>query len=374
MTRRYLNADASALLDAWVEASGVVPAMTLEGVSFWYGARLGHWLWLVDQLLWINVLDDLLSANPGVREITCDAGTDAQLVAAARLVGERDGLTIGGEAAAPAPPWRGARGHRDRGRRTGECSAPPPDVLPRPAPLAVPAARAGAASAARRETPQRDRGSTGQTAARRAGPRAPAHRHPGRTTVHQPVPRPGARPPAGRPPRPVRGRPARDHGGSRREVGVARVRRPLAQPPDRRRRHARGQDERHGQAARRGARPRRPDPRRGRGARGLWRRPRPEPCPDRRRPGGGLARPPDRGRRPDPRAPAPDARRGDPAGRRVPPPGLAGRRRCRGRAGRGGPARRHLPAAHAATCTTSVRRSSGSQVGPTCSGRGSETC
>ena len=35
MTRRYLNADASALLDAWVEASGVVPAMTLEGVSFW---------------------------------------------------------------------------------------------------------------------------------------------------------------------------------------------------------------------------------------------------------------------------------------------------------------------------------------------------
>ncbi len=103
MTRRYLNADASTLLDAWVEASGVVPAMTLEGVSFWYGARLGHWLWLVDQLLWINVLDDLLRANPGVREITCDAGTDAPLVAAARLVGERDGLTIGGEASAPAP-------------------------------------------------------------------------------------------------------------------------------------------------------------------------------------------------------------------------------------------------------------------------------
>ena len=69
MARRYLNADASALLDAWVEASDVVSAMTLEGVSFWYGARLGHWLWLVDQLLWINVVDDLLGANPGVREI-----------------------------------------------------------------------------------------------------------------------------------------------------------------------------------------------------------------------------------------------------------------------------------------------------------------
>ena len=60
MARRYLNADATALLNAWVEASDVVSAMTLEGVSFWYGARLGHWLWLVDQLLWINVLDDLL--------------------------------------------------------------------------------------------------------------------------------------------------------------------------------------------------------------------------------------------------------------------------------------------------------------------------
>ncbi len=103
MTRRYLNADATALLNAWVEASDVVSALTLEGVSFWYGARLGHWLWLVDRLLWLDVVDDLLRTNPGVRELVFDAGADASLVAAARLVSERDGLTIGGEASSPPP-------------------------------------------------------------------------------------------------------------------------------------------------------------------------------------------------------------------------------------------------------------------------------
>ncbi len=107
MTRRYLNADATALLDAWVEASDVVSAMTLEGVSFWYGARQRHWQWLVDQLLWVGILDDLLQAHPGVGEITCDAGTDASLVAVVRLVAARDGLGTDGEAslpnAAPAP-------------------------------------------------------------------------------------------------------------------------------------------------------------------------------------------------------------------------------------------------------------------------------
>ncbi len=94
MTRRYLNAEASALLDRWVEASGVVEAMTVDGVSFWYGARLGHWLWLIDQLLWLGVLDDRLREHPDVREIAFDAGSDAQLVAVARLVAARDGLRV----------------------------------------------------------------------------------------------------------------------------------------------------------------------------------------------------------------------------------------------------------------------------------------
>jgi hypothetical protein len=94
MTRRYLNAEASALLDRWVDESGVVEAMTVDGVSFWYGARLGHWLWLIDQLLWLGVLDDLLREHADVREIAFDAGTDAQLVAVARLVAGRTGLRV----------------------------------------------------------------------------------------------------------------------------------------------------------------------------------------------------------------------------------------------------------------------------------------
>jgi hypothetical protein len=107
LARRYLNAEASALLDRWVEESGVVEAMTVEGVSFWYGARLGHWLWLIDQLLWLGVLDDLLATNPTVRELACDAGTDPDLVAAVRLVAARDGLGVTG-AGSPAQEPAGA--------------------------------------------------------------------------------------------------------------------------------------------------------------------------------------------------------------------------------------------------------------------------
>ena len=347
MTRRYLNADASTLLDAWVEASGVVPAMTLEGVSFWYGARLGHWLWLVDQLLWINVLDDLLGANPGVREITCDAGTDAPLVAAAQARGRARRADHRRRGVGPGPGHRDARGHHDR-PRTGERPAPPPDVVRRPAPLAVPAARAGAATAARRETPQRDRRASrpdGCSSCRRTRSSAstprPDHGSSTRTSARCSTACGAA---ASTRSRSTCARPWRIPTRKWAQLESAR---PLPQPPARRHRHPRGQDDRQrsSRATRRAPAPTGSSP-----AAAALEVSGVDLGPSLARivadrVAGSLGRrivDVDRIRALLRRTHA----RGDPARRRVPPPGLAGRRRRRGRAGRRRPARRHLPAAH----------------------------
>ena len=53
-----LIADTARLLDDWAAASGVVEALTIEGTSFWFYSRLGHWLWLQEQLLWLALADD----------------------------------------------------------------------------------------------------------------------------------------------------------------------------------------------------------------------------------------------------------------------------------------------------------------------------
>ena len=375
MTRRYLNADASTLLDAWVEASGVVPAMTLEGVSFWYGARLGHWLWLVDQLLWINVLDDLLGANPGVREITCDAGTDAPLVAAARLVGERDGLTIGGEASAPAPVIetpavtddrcpRHRRAPRPAARRRSSAGSAGGSGRPsrsddggssRNASTRSPPSRPDACSSCRRtrssaSTPRPDLGSSTRTSARCSTACGAAASTRSRSTCARPwrIPTP-------------RGRSSSPRDRSRSlpldVIGTLGVKTTGTVKP---------RDEARARADRilAGAAPLEVSgvdlgP-------GLARI-----VADRR---GGHARSPDRRRRPDPRAPAPDARRrgscsptSTTARTGWPPPP---RRACRS-----------LPSSTAssprctrATSTAPGRRSSGSPAGPTCSGPGSGTC
>ncbi|MDP9481818.1 MAG: CDP-glycerol glycerophosphotransferase family protein [Chloroflexota bacterium] len=99
------NAQTAELLDRWAAASGIVEAMTIEGTSFWYYGRVAHAAWLREQILWLGILDELITTL-GPNGIECAAGSDDALVEAARLVAARDGLTIHAEGrtvAAPAP-------------------------------------------------------------------------------------------------------------------------------------------------------------------------------------------------------------------------------------------------------------------------------
>ena len=98
MRERDLIADTANALDDWAEASGIAGLMIHEGVSFWYGARLGHWMWLLDEILWLAVLDQLLVEHPGTGVLELDVGSDPSLVLAARQVAARDGLVAEGAA------------------------------------------------------------------------------------------------------------------------------------------------------------------------------------------------------------------------------------------------------------------------------------
>lgn len=105
MTEGDVFGECAALLDAWAEESGVVDAFVVEGVSFWYGERLRYWMWLVDQVLWLAIVEDLVrSERPAV--IECTAGTDPGLVGAARAIAKRDGIVF----TAPADPGTAAPG------------------------------------------------------------------------------------------------------------------------------------------------------------------------------------------------------------------------------------------------------------------------
>lgn len=93
MTKRDLFAESAALLDAWADESGVIELFVIEDVSFWYNERLRCWLWLVDQALWLAIVEELVeSERPAA--IECSAGTDKGLVAAARAIAERDGIAF----------------------------------------------------------------------------------------------------------------------------------------------------------------------------------------------------------------------------------------------------------------------------------------
>ncbi len=105
---RDLNAESAELLDDWAEASGVVDLMAVEGTSFWYYGRVGHAMWLREQVLWLGIVDELVAAVRPAR-IECAASTDAALVEAARLVAARDGLEFQGDEAIVGPaPAEGA--------------------------------------------------------------------------------------------------------------------------------------------------------------------------------------------------------------------------------------------------------------------------
>lgn len=95
MTGRDLFAECAALLDAWAGESGVIDAFVIEEVSFWYGERLHYWLWLVDHVLWLAIVEELVSsARPTA--IECSAGSDPGLVRAARAVAQRESIPFAG--------------------------------------------------------------------------------------------------------------------------------------------------------------------------------------------------------------------------------------------------------------------------------------
>jgi hypothetical protein len=98
------NAQTADLLDQWADASGVVEAMAIEGTSFWYYGRVAHGAWLREQILWLGILEELITTIRPTG-IECAAGSDDALVEAARLVAVRDGLTFRAEGtvAATAP-------------------------------------------------------------------------------------------------------------------------------------------------------------------------------------------------------------------------------------------------------------------------------
>jgi hypothetical protein len=94
MERRDLNHETTEALDAWAEASGVVDAMTIEDVSFWYGLRLGYWLWILEAMIWLGVLDQLLDTHPAVGEVV-GGDADETLALAIRLVRSRTAPSAG---------------------------------------------------------------------------------------------------------------------------------------------------------------------------------------------------------------------------------------------------------------------------------------
>ncbi len=91
--------ETSRLLDAWAAASGVIEALTIGRTSFWYRARLHHWLWLQERVVWAAVVRDLVEEHRPAGLI-CTADVEPALRDAARLVAATDGLAFreGGDA------------------------------------------------------------------------------------------------------------------------------------------------------------------------------------------------------------------------------------------------------------------------------------
>jgi hypothetical protein len=83
----------SELLDRWAVESGIVERLTIQGTSFWYYARLRHWLWLQERVLWTWVLRQLLETwHPAT--VVCAAGADEALLDVVRLMTDADGLAV----------------------------------------------------------------------------------------------------------------------------------------------------------------------------------------------------------------------------------------------------------------------------------------
>jgi hypothetical protein len=130
LAARDLFDEASRLLNDWAERSDIVEILTIDGTSFWYQVRLGHWWWLQERLVWLGIIRDLVGAERP-SSIRCSASNQA-LTAAARLVARAEDIGLEVEEAPPAsepasdpPPTRtaprsGLGGWLDRRRATRE--------------------------------------------------------------------------------------------------------------------------------------------------------------------------------------------------------------------------------------------------------------
>lgn len=88
---RDLIAETTQRLDAWAAASDIVDRLVVEGVSMWFYMRLSVWVWFQQRIVWVALLDDVVTRTRPER-IVCSAAADEVIVEAARLVAARDGL------------------------------------------------------------------------------------------------------------------------------------------------------------------------------------------------------------------------------------------------------------------------------------------
>jgi CDP-Glycerol:Poly(glycerophosphate) glycerophosphotransferase len=89
-------------LDEWAEVSGIVEAMTVDGVSYWYRRRLGAWWWLERSLLWLGIVQLLADRHrPAALETPAEGEPD--LHEACRLLGELRDIEVRRTANAPQP-------------------------------------------------------------------------------------------------------------------------------------------------------------------------------------------------------------------------------------------------------------------------------
>lgn len=111
LRERDLFEETTTALDAWADAARIADRMTVDGVSFWFQRRIGLWWWLHGRLLWIAVLERLVSdERPDALELPADA--DRALRDAAGLVAGRDAIPITSRAGTGAvePPADGPSG------------------------------------------------------------------------------------------------------------------------------------------------------------------------------------------------------------------------------------------------------------------------
>ena len=103
LTGRDLWDEALRRLDDWAEVSGIVDAMTVDGVSYWYRRRLGAWWWLERSLLWLGIVQ-LLADRHRPAVLVTPAGQEPDLHEACRLIGAQHGIEVlRADVGAPVP-------------------------------------------------------------------------------------------------------------------------------------------------------------------------------------------------------------------------------------------------------------------------------